>query len=976
MPLKGDGKERFIAVNILPPHPSQGDVVALLETQIENSKRMGFTHAWWNPLYVVPPKTVCERRCYDTGLFTQLSGSLYAPDDLQKIRAEFKIEKIRDINAKARDSQFFILADFVWKHVSVNSELFKKSPKWFGTRVKDIVEYNFKDPSQFPSIIAYLKKAMDLLLSEDKGYGFAGLRIDAASHLTPEVRRELYQHMKDNYPRAIIFEEVLFDRAHGEGIASLLSDASARGLTSDFVTSNLYFQRTDVFGGIKRPQDMDDLDKIKLANGNGISFTGNHDHFSVGGGALLNLVLKNVQDDTNFAGFEGFAAFEEAASKVGTSMLGKSDNPEVGTFHRYLNDIKLGKYRDKGMESMDATQQKCLRYVLPFANEIARALLEKTAPPGLLEKFRLEMFENIATRTMASVSGYFFLYSELLSPFENPRIFFNKDGNPLPTLLLTAEDLKEEEVTVNIYKRMLESKKLYDNFSNFEKTYTLVKETKKGKKRSETTLELTEDANILRIWLPFITEFLRNNPEHNHYGFYKDQALVDEKIKSLHARLGTELFIQEINEIYSALTTMKCADYHTFMSSDQYKIIVRCSADTTDVIILNLNSGIQQIIFDDLDLEKIALWFQSRLFPQQSFASQGKAGVVALSAPFTAESKTYAADGYIDYWLAQGKGQELQDSYNRIIGKKANHTTNLYLGHGFDLRYGEHINEGMVKKHLKTARDLEYAAFENFDSPLVIEPIEKEGSDSGIESSHSGDRTPTPAVNQSLEGSHTLLFHDNYKVIVRYVSDSSTEVIVLNSNLSGPKIIFDDKDLEKIALWFQLKLFPSHSSIGDITPLAHPFSAEAKNSPSGNYTDYWQARNRALFDESYSRITGEKLHHNTHFYVGNGFDIHYGPLLNKDRVIEHLQCESGRNEFAKAEDAGMLQRLGLKMDNIDVSASAPSVEGVPLASLIRTPLRVGSPSSFGFFAKRGSQQDVLVKPAPLGNTDVNGNSSK
>ncbi len=966
MPIQGDGKERFIAVNILPPHPSQGDVVALLDAQIENAKRMGFTHAWLNPLYVVPPETVCERRCYDTGLFTQLSGSLYAPDDLQTIREEFKIEDIRNINAKARDSHFFILADFVWKHVSVNSSLLKKNPKWFGARVKDIIEYNFEAQSQFSLIIAYLKKAIDLLLSKDQGYGFAGLRIDAASHLTPKVRRELYEHVRKHYPHAIIFEEVLFDRAHGEGIASLLSDASTCGLTSDFVTSNLYFQRTDVFGGIKRPQDMGDSEKIQLAAGNGISFTGNHDHFSVGGGALLNLVLKNAQEDTNFASLEGFEDFVKFASKVSVSMLTKSDNPKVDVFEKYLDAIKKGEYRDKGMESIDAVQQQCLRYVLPFANEIARTLLEKAAPPALLEKFRLEMFENIATRTMASMSGYFFLYSELLSPFENPRIFFNKNGNPLPSLLLTAKDLKkEEDVTYNVYEAMLANKKLYDNFSNFEKKYSLFKEPKKGKKRGETTPELTDDVNVLRIWLPFIIEFLRNNPEYNKYSFYQNEKSVDEKIKSLHARLGTELFIQEINEIYSALTTMKCADYHTFMSSDQYKIVVRCSDDTTDIIVLNLNSGVQKTIFDSLDLEKIALWFQSRLFPQQSFTLHGKAAVVGLSAPFTAESKTYPASGYIDYWMAQGKGVELEDSYNRIIGKKANHTTNLYLGYGFDLRYGEHISERMVKKHLQTARDVEYAAFENFDSPLVIEPIEKEGSDSGIESSHSEDRTPTPAVIQSLEGAHALLFRDNYKVIVRYTSDSSTEVVILNSNLSGPKIIFDDKDLEKIALWFQLKLFPSHSCIGEIMSLAHPFSAEAKNLPSVTYTKYWQEQNGALFDESYTRITGEKLNHSTHFYVGNGFDLQLGSHLNKERVMKQLQCESGHDEAAKVADAKMLRDLGLEMVNLDVSISTPNAEGVALGGLTRTSRRLSRPSSFCFFGNPDAQQTDLIRPTPL-----------
>lgn len=697
----------FIAVNILPPHQKAGvaDATPVLQERIARAQAMGFTHAWLNPISAVAP-TICERICLDTGTTVALHNSLYAPEEPQRIRADFPIAKLREINKTAKKNGFSVLADFVWKHVSENSSLLAKKPTWFGKKVKDIVEYKFTDSAgkltaPGKEIIEYLKSAIDFLLDFQNGCGFAGIRIDAASHLTPEVRTALYSFAREKFPEAIIFEEVLFDRAQEERISRLVAEAQSSGVYSNFVTCNAYYQSPDVFGALPSPEKMGDKTKLELAEGRGISFTGNHDHFSIGWGVVLCMAWRALKSDEEFL---------ERIREVKTTPSGSKSEHLQNALEALLVRSEVNP-RASFAENLDASNQGIIRYLIPYANEIARILLDKSAPAHqkLFEEFQLQLFEKIYNRTLASISGYFFLDSELDSPFQTPRIFSNQHGEPLSLLLLTVGDLKANmPLTDRLLKNMAGT---YTNFTNFIKAFPALKKARMpGYVGKEKDCPLEHD---LKLCLPYLIDYLRNHPAENEYTIYKDSQIAKAE-QRLMQDLALEPMISGINKIYANLTTPGCSHYHTFNSLEKFKIIVRYNEHVTDLIVLNLNLE-KRLLLTDIDLEKIALWFQSRLYPQEIACRRS----VALSSPFTEAPSISPPHGYMDYWLGQ-VGHAFNFSYNQIIGTEPGHTTYLYLGTNISTDFQRY--RPILRVHLKTELEKAYELFEDRTSHEMQAP--------------------------------------------------------------------------------------------------------------------------------------------------------------------------------------------------------------------------------------------------------------
>lgn len=304
-------------------------------------------------------------------------------------------------------------------------------------------------------------------------------------------------------------------------------------------------------------------------------------------------------------------------------------------------------------------------------------------------------------RTLASPSGYFMLYSEITSIFETPRIFLNQNGQPLDFLPLTAKDLIDnQKLTETIIDKMSKDKKKYNNHSNF-----LNMTKTKG-------LHAISLDQRYRLWLPFIIEYLRNNPQENKYVYFADKN--EAAISTLCKNLDLHDFIMGINTIFSELSTPKCADYHTFISSDQYKIFVRCSDDSTDIIILNLDPK-QMKTINDLDIEKIALLSQERKFP---YPDNKK---INLSSPLDNNPICYADSYYAHCWrVEKNQAQAFDASYNRVTGREPNHQTNLYLGYGLKCELSEKSSVKVVT-HLKTEQQIQNEIFrENKNMKLEL----------------------------------------------------------------------------------------------------------------------------------------------------------------------------------------------------------------------------------------------------------------
>ena len=695
MPITGT----FRAANILPSHPSEGNPIEILRRKIAKAKELGCNYVWINPITTFKEETECRRICNDTGLLTVLYGSLYAPNDPNEVRDDFPIELTRAMNLSAKSTGIEVLVDFVWKHVSVNSALVDHHKDWFKeTPIKDIVEYKFTDPKITEEILRHLKKSIDLYLDPKKGFGFAGLRIDAASHLNVYVRRVLISYIRSEYPEAVILEEFLFDSNQSHNVTLLNQDALTHDLFSDVITSNLYYQRQNVHGGLPTLQNMGDVEKLKLAQGRGIGFTGNHDHLSASDGTRYSMAMHRAAS---------FDAFKERIRQVTTTPL-KHDQINSSTIDDLIGILDNTNHR-KSKRSRDDTGPMCIemldncgieyvRYLLPFANDIARELLDVKSSNynRLLDTFRVLLFERIANRTLASMSGYFFLYTDMVTLFETQRIFVNKVGEPLPNLLLTIEDLKSEPaVTAKIIESMRHDTDRYNFFSIFEKAVPLAPNKATKTKARKSAEEPSNFDDNYRIWLPLIIEYLRNNPALNEYSFYRTKGQADALVSDLTKRLELEKFIKGINEIYSNLTSIECLGLETFVSLDEIKVIIRCSEQSTDIIIINLGDRIYTV--DEIDLEKIALWYQTRLYPQE----RGKE--VVLGKPFTSEPKVNPADGYLAH-----HGPAVAKAYMRVLGKLAGHQTNLYLGYNFNINRLDNYPDVTIKTHLKTDVQLQH----------------------------------------------------------------------------------------------------------------------------------------------------------------------------------------------------------------------------------------------------------------------------
>lgn len=699
--------DRFIAANILPPPVNNNEnAFAKLKQEIDYAISLDFNYAWINPI-TTSAGTTCHRRCLDTGMLTQLYYSLYAPSNLLDIRSDLPKDKLRILINEAKNKDFSILIDFVWKHLGGNSYLFKHlHPEWKGKTVSDVIEYAFdtKNEKIKQEIINELKSAIDYYLDPDIGYGFSGLRIDAASHLSPDIREALYGYIKNNYPKAIIFEEVLFSESKLTEINDLAQKAEQKNLFSDFVTTNLYYQKEDSFGQIAIPEKMNDKDKVRLANNNGISFTGNHDHYTAGWSIIMSMAAKQYMHKK-----DNEPTWSKHMDSINISPIGK-DCPKMHKVHDTIRNLASW----ETIENVKLKRQECIRFLLPYANQIARELLDKYHPNHkiLLNEFKTNLLKSIANKTIVGMSGYFVLLSELTAPFETPRIFSNKNHKPLPFLLLTVEDLKNDnEVTLNIInkicnKKITENKEKYDNVSNFLRIAPIPNFT-----TNQNNNKLTLEEN-LALWLPYIIEYLRNHPDENKYTYYTDDKTRQDEATHLNNQLELESFIKQINTIYKQLTTLKCNSYETFTfaSQEDFKVFVRCADTTTDIIIINLSGN--ELIVDDTVIKKIAQLYQFRKFPITEICQDWK------ETPYASKPGIYPPEDYSKHYKNKHdkNGINFDDTYTRITGERQHHQTNIFLGYEITCsleKYAHLVKLNCVKtEHRKNVHILEKASNE------------------------------------------------------------------------------------------------------------------------------------------------------------------------------------------------------------------------------------------------------------------------
>ncbi|MCH9743654.1 MAG: hypothetical protein K0U29_01855 [Gammaproteobacteria bacterium] len=669
----------LVAVNILPTNS-----IEELRRKVLHAKEMGFQQAWFNPICLVNPATPLHRIDPVTGVMANLYASRYAVDGPAVIDPEIDSEALKALIIEMKEEHDFVMmADFVWKHVGMKSPLLKEHPEWFkaNKRVKDVIEYDFRGDYQ-AEIIAYLLTQVDVYLKE---FGFGGLRIDAASHLIPEVRFALIHHIKKHYPDALILEEVLFESNQAEKIAALVSDGDARAYRSTYVTSNLYYQTPDAFGQLKKPADMGDLEKLNLAD-LGISFTGNHDHFSLAWGVIITLAAREFLKNPEF--------YQVLASEKCTPIKGEEGFSQK--FDYYISLIERMAKQEISTEDCVGNNPILLRYLLPYANRVARQLFSeaesydqsRVSEESLISEFRKLLFQRVCDRTLASPGGYFMSQSELTLMLETPCIFNDDGGRRLQQRLLTPEDI--QAIPVEAYENLckqLEASGLFSNLLNWTRqsasslvpVVSALGSKKKGKRSKKKAAKPAKklSAGEAFLLLPYVQtcERVCSESDLEHFDGVDPVPMATQEAgcRALSEATDYDRFIKRTNEIFLNLNTHGCTDYETFVSLEQYKIIVRCTEKNTDIIVLNLNPQVQKDL-DNKDIEKIALWFQERKFPHEEMDARD-----GLRSPLDEEEVVFFDAGYSHYW-AKKDGDAFSHAYKRIMGAAENHTTSLFLG--------------------------------------------------------------------------------------------------------------------------------------------------------------------------------------------------------------------------------------------------------------------------------------------------------
>lgn len=710
------GQGPLVAVNILPQSIEQ------MREALDRAVHLGFKQAWFNPLNQFTSKTLVHRFDLDTGVMSDLFGSLYCITDLRELR--FDLSMLKALNETYQEKGIKLYADFVWKHVSKDSLLCREHPDWFKRRpLKDVIEFDLdnikRDDARYDAILDYLKAGVDVLLND---CGFTGLRLDAASHFPVHVRDDLMAYIKTTYPNAEILEEVLMDGKQAMRVKALGESAVRKNLKSTYVTSNLAYQVPDEYGQVPQPHEMGDSHKLKMAD-LPISFTGNHDHFSLPWSVIMALAAKFVVDQPD--------GVERAMAAVCRSVLPVVVKGRPG-FEAYAKAIEQLAADKLTINSLSLKQEGVLAVLLSFAHEIAFDLCRSTNKSSYYPLFSELMHSTLYRRTIASPGGYFVLDSDVNLQFDTQRIFSNAHGQPLGVLAITpAHILRMPKASLeNLLVAMCQEKYphsdklILPNMMNFLKGFGKKIAVKKEKSGVGVSLAITKSLSEedIRLLFPYIMMFLRAIPAERCQELVgKSEGFQTDKLAS---EMNWPAVISSVNQIAVKLQTVDAAlTYDTFTSLEHYTITVRASKNKTDIIVQGPHcEPAAAYEFTRLDLEKIAAWYQARKFPMP-----GRAGTAA---PMSDEPLEFSDGGtYAHHWCVE-KGQKdaFDFSYQRIIGKEG-HETRLYLGEGLTCHAAKfgHVDVALVTTPIDEAQEAFLTAIPGlsiFSSPAAEEVSE------------------------------------------------------------------------------------------------------------------------------------------------------------------------------------------------------------------------------------------------------------
>lgn len=316
---------------------------------------MGFNVVWINPIQETGKEKhpLAQKHAdlkEDINSYSY-SGSLYATRDYEKIDDDFSTDKkgnkknnIHDIEALrnyAKTAKHYGLTpifDLVLNQVAIDAEIYKQHPDWFHVPSDHFGDFccDFKyknrtiigkNPYNGRDKYAYSKEDSTVCDQVKKfikgeiykyivGYGFLGVRVDAAKHLPWDIQKEIYDYIRQlcsNYHgvKPIIYAEIIggiekvSKTMQGLGITHVMNTLFLERFTQDYREVD---EKNDGKGfWEKGPQGGNDVllglwllrqivhGKQTGALGGTISFSGSHDYESLYQAALLDQAKSRVE---------------------------------------------------------------------------------------------------------------------------------------------------------------------------------------------------------------------------------------------------------------------------------------------------------------------------------------------------------------------------------------------------------------------------------------------------------------------------------------------------------------------------------------------------------------------------------------------------------------------------------------------------------------------------------------------------------
>lgn len=261
-------------------------------------------------------------------------------DISKKIIQHFDYQALKVFTSKAKLLGLTPIFDLVMNHVSNDAPIVHQKPRWFsndntyldatGFKYGILTDKQSADPKDvkyleknLPEMITFWKKIVERHVKE---WGFAGARVDCVRKVPKEVRKPIYEYIKEQvsvYHKGstpVILEEALFSNLDPKEFAEVLGKNGA-----SHITGSSYYSKRLFHGGLDDSYAVEDGHKQQIVEKGVVNFTGNHDHHSMARTALFTKAYQTLQERHE----QYLIAKRRYNRDINHSQLGLSDQPYI-----------------------------------------------------------------------------------------------------------------------------------------------------------------------------------------------------------------------------------------------------------------------------------------------------------------------------------------------------------------------------------------------------------------------------------------------------------------------------------------------------------------------------------------------------------------------------------------------------------------------------------------------------------------------